>query len=286
MARMLDRLRASPPQEIGGLAVTALRGPARRERPDGAAQGRDRRGGPQRPDLPLRRRGAGRAAAERHRAEGEGVRRGVLAAVPARGRRRRSGSGRGRRSTRHSIASSRTSREALGASGSTPRRRWHRRKIPPHRTRRKTITLAFFSPMNGAGANTVDALPAPVAEDERIAVGGAIDALHPGGELPHLTEIQRARRGGGAEGDTVFFRALRHAVDEPHRPDSSRDDRAAAEFVIHPPVDPQFDQLPRPLHLLKVRLRRRPGAGRAPARSRGRRGRRTAAGEDALGLRQ
>ena len=34
MARMLDRLRATPPKEIGGLAVTRLRGPARREAAD------------------------------------------------------------------------------------------------------------------------------------------------------------------------------------------------------------------------------------------------------------
>ena len=40
---------------IGGLAVTGVRGPARRERPDGPAQGGDGRGRAELPDLPPRR---------------------------------------------------------------------------------------------------------------------------------------------------------------------------------------------------------------------------------------
>ena len=43
MARMLDLLRQSPPQEIGGLAVTAFEDLAQRNLLAGAAQGCDRR---------------------------------------------------------------------------------------------------------------------------------------------------------------------------------------------------------------------------------------------------
>ena len=94
MARMLDRLRAAPPQGDRRLAGDALRGPARRRGPIRTAQGRDRRRLAQRAGLPLRRAGAGRPAAQRHGAEGEDLPGSVFAALPCRGRRPRPGGGR------------------------------------------------------------------------------------------------------------------------------------------------------------------------------------------------
>ena len=92
MARMLDALRQDAAARDRRAAGVGVRGLARRERPDGAVQGRHRQGRAELPDLPARRReraarrrcACGRAAPSRRRR-----RTSRSAAEPLQGRARR-----------------------------------------------------------------------------------------------------------------------------------------------------------------------------------------------------